>query len=137
MAQDVVDMRARLMEAKGNQATPWDVKDLAGGILAVELVAQMVALLAGSDVRDPRAQLALSDDPDTCALADTHVMLCRVQQAQRLVMDGRFDPEQLGLDGMSFVMMMSGFDSVQALQAAILRETEAANAQIERILAIK
>ncbi|MEJ6708244.1 MAG: bifunctional [glutamine synthetase] adenylyltransferase/[glutamine synthetase]-adenylyl-L-tyrosine phosphorylase [Amylibacter sp.] len=137
VAQDVVDMRARLMEAKGNQATPWDVKDLAGGILAVELVAQMVALLAGSDVRDPRAQLALSDDPDTCALADTHVMLCRVQQAQRLVMDGRFDPEQLGLDGMSFVMMMSGFDSVQALQAAILRETEAANAQIERILAIK
>jgi glutamate-ammonia-ligase adenylyltransferase len=137
VAKDVADMRVRLSEAKGNQATVWDVKDLAGGILDIELLAQMVALVSGSDVRDPRLQLALSFDPDVRALAGTHEMLCSVQQAQRLVMEGAFEPEKLGRDGMAFVVAVSGFEDEDALRAAILDCTDTANVQIERILAAK
>jgi glutamate-ammonia-ligase adenylyltransferase len=137
VAQDVADMRARLSAAKGKAASVWDVKDLAGGILDIELLAQMVALLSGSDVRDPRDQLALSSDPDVRALAGAHALLCAVQQAQRLVMEGAFDPERLGRDGMAFVVAMSDFEDEDALKKAIVTCTETANVQIERILTAK
>jgi glutamate-ammonia-ligase adenylyltransferase len=137
VAKDVADMRVRLSAAKGSQATVWDVKDLAGGILDIELLAQMVALVSGSDVRDPRLQLALSFDPDVRALAGAHELLCSVQQAQRLVMEGAFEPEKLGRDGMAFVVAVSGFEDESALRVAILACTETANVLIERILTAK
>ena len=107
---------------------------MAGGILDIELLAQMIALLSGSDARDPRAQLALSDDAQTRSLGAVHEMLCGVQQAQRLVMAGKFEPDALGRDGMNFVVSMAGVQSVSALEEAILAKTTAAAAQIERIL---
>lgn len=137
VAQDVVDMRARLSEAKGKSASVWDVKDLAGGILDIELLAQMVALISGSNVRDPRAQLALSFDPGVRSLAGAHSMLCAVQQAQRLVMEGAFDPERLGRDGMAFVVAVSLFEDEAALKQAIQDCTQKAAVQIERILTPK
>lgn len=137
VAQDVADMRARLSATKGKSATVWDVKDRAGGILDIELMAQMVALVAGSDVRDPRAQLALSFDPEVRSLAGAHMLLSAVQQAQRLVMDGPFDPDRLGRDGMAFVVAVSGFESEAALKTAIVDCTETAAVHIARILTPK
>jgi glutamate-ammonia-ligase adenylyltransferase len=135
--QDVADMRARLFVAKGKTASVWDVKDLVGGILDIELVAQMLALLSGSDVRDPRLQLRLSPDPNVQSLARAHMLLCAVQQAQRLVMEGEFDPEHLGRDGMTFILSFTEFESEQALKAAICECTDNAGAVIARILTSK
>ena len=137
VAKDVADMRARLMAAKGNQATAWDVKDLSGGILDIELLAQMVALISGSDVRDPRKQLALSFDPSVRGLAQTHALLCAVQQAQRLLISGRFDPDQLGRDGMGFVLAFAGYDDETALKLAISDAVAHSEAEIDRILTAK
>ncbi|MBR9863768.1 MAG: glutamine-synthetase adenylyltransferase [Rhodobacteraceae bacterium] len=133
--EDVAAMRARLAAAKGNRASVWEVKDIAGGILDIELIAQMVALLEGCDARDPRDQLAAAKDAEVAALADVHRLLCTVQQAQRLVIEGRFDPDQLGTDGMGFVVGFAGFDSREALEAEILAQCSRAEAVIARILA--
>nr|WP_325250408.1 glutamine-synthetase adenylyltransferase [Amylibacter sp.] len=135
--QDVATMRARLASAKGGSASVWEVKDLAGGILDIELIAQMVGLLGGSDARDPRAQLDAAVGGETAGLADVHRMLCTVQQAQRLVVDGKFNPDKLGKDGMGFVVGFAGFETVDALEQAILEGCASAAAAIERILDAK
>jgi glutamate-ammonia-ligase adenylyltransferase len=130
---DVREMRARLAAAKGASATVWEVKDLAGGILDIELLAQMVALLNKSDARDPRVQL-LGLEKGAAELIAAHVLLCTVQQAQRLVMADKFDPEKLGRDGMDFVVAFAGVDSEEALKSAILGSCAGTITQIERIL---
>lgn len=135
--EDVATMRARLASAKGSSASVWEVKDLAGGILDIELIAQMIGLLGGSDARDPRAQLNAALGGETAGLGDVHRMLCTVQQAQRLVMDGKFNPDKLGKDGMGFVVGFAGFEAVDALQQAILDGCATAAAVIERILDAK
>ena len=134
VARDVTNMRARLLELKGKSATVWDVKELRGGILDIELIAQMVALVKGSDVRNPRKQLALSVVPEVRSLSGTHSLLCAVQQAQRLVMEEAFDPDKLGEDGMAFVISVSGFKNQDTLKKAIFDSTAMAAVQIERIL---
>ncbi|GGA24147.1 glutamine-synthetase adenylyltransferase [Neptunicoccus cionae] len=132
--EDVAAMRARLAAAKGSRASVWEVKDIAGGILDIELIAQMVALLEGSDTRDPRDQLSAAKDGEVAALADVHRLLCTVQQAQRLVIEGRFDPDKLGTDGMGFVVGFAGFESAEALESEILTQCSHAEAVIARIL---
>jgi glutamate-ammonia-ligase adenylyltransferase len=135
--KDVADMRARLASAKGAAASVWEVKDLAGGVLDIELIAQMLALLAADATRDPRMQLADADVADGDALAATHRLLCTVQQAQRLLMEGKFDPDKLGRDGLEFVLEFSGFEDEEALTAAILARCAQADAAIVRILALE
>ena len=97
----------------------------------------MVALISGSDVRDPRKQLALSFDPSVRGLAQTHALLCAVQQAQRLLISGRFDPDQLGRDGMGFVLAFAGYDDETALKQAISDAVARSEAEIDRILTAK
>jgi hypothetical protein len=65
------------------------------------------------------------------------MLLCAVQQAQRLVMEGEFDPEHLGRDGMTFILSFTEFESEQALKAAICECTDNAGAVIARILTSK
>ena len=65
------------------------------------------------------------------------MLLCAVQQAQRLVMEGAFDPERLGRDGMTFILSVTELESEEALKAAIWECTGKAGAVIARILTSK
>lgn len=135
--KDVSNMRARLQDAKGKQAGVWDVKDLPGGILDIELFAQMNALLSGSNASDPRDQLLEVSEPKTQALADVHRLLCTIQQGQRLVVEGPFDPKAVGRDAVALIVAEAGFETVSGLEDAIRNQTEAAATHINRILTAK
>lgn len=134
---DVVEMRERLAQVKGGIASAWNVKDVAGGILDIELTAQMVALLNGMDSRDPRVQLEGFGQPIGATLKSVHRLLCTLQQAQRLVMDETFDYERLGNVGLEFFLGFAGFENWPALESAVIEKTRDAALEIERILSAK
>lgn len=141
LRQDVRDMRRRLAEAKGGKAGDWDVKDRTGGILDIELLAQMFRLLGEGKNTEPKQQLlealknGLIGQQDCNELSKTHRFLCSFQQAHRLLMDAAFDPERLGVEGMEFVTRICGFETPEALKVEILRATKDAEKIIARILA--
>jgi len=138
--QNVRDMRGRLARAKGAKAGDWDVKERTGGILDIELLAQMFCLLGREKTTEPKQQLlnavseGLLDAQDCTELTNAHRFLCSFQQAHRLLMDGKFDPEKLGVEGMDFVVRICGFDSNAALKAEILRASDVAQQIIVRVL---
>lgn len=120
---DVRDMRARLAAAKGAKATGWEVKDRAGGLLDLELAGQTLALLGGLSERSPRAQFAAAlGEAEAAALVEGHRFLSAVQQAQRLLVDGAFEPEKLGQDGVNFLCRFTKLPNL----AAVLQQTDLA-----------
>ena len=136
---DVRDMRARIADAK--PAGEWDVKDRRGGLLDIELLAQMLCLLGKSTADEPKRQLAeaagegLIAQADAAELSQTHRLFCAFQQAHRLLYDAEFDPDRLGRDGMDFVLRVTGYGNAAELQAAILVKSAAAEQIILRYLA--
>ena len=137
---DVRDLRRRLTNAKGGKAGDWDVKERDGGLLSIELLAQLFTLLGQSVSDRPEDQLSdavgnhLISGPDAEELAGTHRMLSAFQQAHRLLVNRAFDPDSLGQDAVNFALRLTGFDTVDALRAAILARTETAEAIIVRNL---
>ncbi len=137
---DVRDMRGRLADAKASKAGDWDVKDRAGGLLDIELLAQMLCLLGKSTADEPKRQLSeaaeagLIEATDANVLSETHRLFCAFQQAHRLLYDGPFEPVRLGRDGMQFVLTVTGYKSDTELLAAILQKTKDAEQIILRYL---
>jgi len=137
---DVRDMRRRLANAKAGSAGDWDVKERAGGVLDIELLAQMFCLLGQGNARAPVEQLAeavkngLLDMADCNVLSRTLELLNGFQQAHRLLVEGAFDPEKLGREGMGFVLRITGFTESGHLRQAILDQTTQAARIIERNL---
>ncbi|MBV1864159.1 MAG: bifunctional [glutamine synthetase] adenylyltransferase/[glutamine synthetase]-adenylyl-L-tyrosine phosphorylase [Rhodobacteraceae bacterium] len=138
--KDVRDMRNRLAVAKTATAGDWDVKDRAGGILDIELLAQMFSLLGKKTSGEPDQQLqdavaeGLLGREDCEQLSRTHRFLCSFQQAHRLLMEGRFDPEKLGAEGMDFVIRIAGCENAEALKSEIQVQTGVAEQIIVRNL---
>ncbi|MCP5085492.1 MAG: bifunctional [glutamine synthetase] adenylyltransferase/[glutamine synthetase]-adenylyl-L-tyrosine phosphorylase [Rhodobacteraceae bacterium] len=137
---DVIDMRQRLAEAKTVRAGDWDVKDRAGGLLDIELLAQMLTLLGKSAVDEPKAQLdaaaqaGLISPDDAKKLIAAHRLFSAFQQAHRLLYAGAFDPERLGREGMEFVLAVTGHKTAEDLQKAIAGKSKAAEQTILRYL---
>lgn len=138
---DVRDMRARLAAAKGASAGPWEVKDRAGGMMDIDLAAQTLALLAGAPARDPRAQLThagdigMLDPADAEALVATQRLLSSLQQVQRLMVDGAFDPETLGRDAIARLCRVAEVPDLDALRGRLAEVCADADARVSRILA--
>jgi glutamate-ammonia-ligase adenylyltransferase len=139
---DVVRMRERLAEAKADKAGDWDVKARSGGILDIELLAQMYCLSGRAEVpkQVPVAQLQAAmvrgdlSGADCEHLCRTLELLTRFQQAHRLLIEGVFDPVKLGREGMGFVLRATGFADLEALRQAILVQTAQAAEIIARNL---
>ncbi|MCP5072354.1 MAG: bifunctional [glutamine synthetase] adenylyltransferase/[glutamine synthetase]-adenylyl-L-tyrosine phosphorylase [Rhodobacteraceae bacterium] len=137
---DVRDMRSRLAEAKSARAGDWDVKDRAGGLLDIELLAQMLTLLGKQSADEPKRQLdaaaqaALIDRSDADELIQAHQLFSAFQHAHRLLYDGAFDPNRLGRDGMDFVLSVTNYEHAEDIQAAIVQKTNAAEQIILRYL---
>lgn len=139
---DVAQMRRRLAEAKADKATDWDVKARSGGILDMELLAQMYCLLGqeAKPAQAPIAQLTAAAQRGELEVTDCD-QLCRTlevlnhfQQAHRLLIEGAFDPVKLGREGMGFVLRATGFNDSEALLQAILQQTSVAAEIIARKL---
>ncbi len=122
VCSDLSDMRARLAAAKP-QAGPWDVTGGPGGLQDIELFGQLIALVAGSPLRQVPDQLALpgplADDADRARLAAARDLFARVRAVARLLTDQALDPDRLGHGGQRMLLRDTGHADLDGLQAAL------------------
>nr|WP_232829459.1 glutamine-synthetase adenylyltransferase [Tropicimonas sp. IMCC34043] len=137
---DVRDMRARLAEAKA-QAGPFDVKSGPGGLQDIELAAQTAALLQGSQARTTARQLLAAaaggwlttDEADQ--LTASYRLARSVQSIGKLIVDGPFEPDSLGLGGWEVMARETGAPDVEALIEMIAGRRQTAAEIVDHMLA--
>ncbi len=144
VVQDVIDMRARIAEAKGGGGGggALEAKLGPGHLQDVELVAQAAALLAPeTPPRLPADQIAQGvaigwfSDADAAALAASHDLMWRMQATAKLLTDGPLDLDEIGRGGLGLVLRETGAESEAALARELSRRAQAAQAAIEAVLA--
>ncbi|WP_212524667.1 glutamine-synthetase adenylyltransferase [Actibacterium sp. MT2.3-13A] len=136
----VIDMRARLAEAKPARGT-WDGKQGPGRGQDIELLASAAALMAGdpSTQVGPQLQAGVAvgwlGAEEAAALAETYGLFRRVETAVKLLSDRTPEPGTLGEGGAAFLLRCTGADSEEALAEALERAAEQATGIIESALA--
>jgi [glutamine synthetase] adenylyltransferase / [glutamine synthetase]-adenylyl-L-tyrosine phosphorylase len=137
---EVAKMRARLAENKSRDKSAWEVKEVPGGLLDIELLAQACALVCNILENEPKSQLSkvaelgvVSSD-DALHLIRTHSLLSQVQHVSRLLVSGTFDIEDLGKAGLTHILAATGYADKKTLEAALMSKTEDAEAIILRYL---
>ncbi|WP_208351849.1 glutamine-synthetase adenylyltransferase [Pseudaestuariivita rosea] len=109
VCQDVSEMLDRLAAAKPGDG-PWDVKLGQGGLQEIELFAQAAALMAGSDRRDTKMQLAAGltlgwYNQDTCdRLVKAYDLLWNIRATGKLISQDGLSPEKLGQGGCDILL---------------------------------
>ena len=137
---DVTEMRARLAQSKSKNTTLWEVKEIPGGLLDIELLAQACALICNIMENNPKGQLSLAADcrllaaDDAKHLIDTHNLLSQVQHTGRLLVTGAFDIEVLGMASLSHILTSTGFSDRLTLEAALRSKTSDAQEIIMKYL---
>ncbi|MBL4628894.1 MAG: glutamine-synthetase adenylyltransferase [Roseicyclus sp.] len=118
--REAAEMRKRLQQA-GRAGSTWAVKDGPGGLQDISLIAQALALAAGSPTRQPPQQLAAAVEAGLIAagiaadLTATHVFFSAVQQAGRLLTDGALETQDTGEGGRAFLRRLTNVTSPDAL----------------------
>jgi len=137
---EVAEMRTRLALAKSKHKTIWEVKEIAGGLLDIELLAQACALIGNILENDPKGQLTLAakqgiiTSQDALHLIETHSLLSQIQHISRLLVTGAFNIETLGKAGLSHILTATGFKDKVTLEAAMLSKTTDAETLILKYL---
>ncbi|MFK7753734.1 MAG: glutamine-synthetase adenylyltransferase [Sedimentitalea sp.] len=144
MFTNLGDMRARLEQAKTPDSL-WDAKTGPGRMMDIELIAQLGSLMAaqsGSDTERTDVGAGLEagvacgwiEVADKAVLATNYDLYWRVQTAARLLSAGPLKWEQMGEGGARFLCSSAGFDSLEALETALLAGYDATAAVIVRLL---
>ena len=131
LRRDTADMRARLAQHRPG-GSAWEAKLGPGGLMDIELFAQMLALTTASPARSVERQLAagakaaIVSETDAQALLSAYRLCWSLQAATRLLSDRVLDPAQLGEGARAFVLRETAQDDVAALTARLRDGTEAA-----------
>ncbi len=137
---EVAQMRDRLAQSKSKDKTIWEVKEVAGGLLDIELLAQAFALIGNILENDPKGQLKLAvkhglvETDDATTLIDTHTLLSQIQHISRLLVAGTIDIDALGQAGLSHILTVTGFTDKVTLEAEMMSKTKGAEAIIMKYL---
>jgi glutamate-ammonia-ligase adenylyltransferase len=121
---DLRDMRARLQMAE-HATDIWAIKDGAGGLKDLDLLAQATGLMANATDRTTPLQLAaaaqagLLDDRICKALIAAQMLYVTVMQSGFLVAEGRLSPDMLGEQGGRFLAQQAGLADVKALASQL------------------
>ena len=117
LAQDVLDMRARLVREKGTDSC-WDIKQVRGGLIDLEFTCQYLQLAFAAD----KPQIL---DQNTCVafrnvmaadliprdlakgLIEAADLMHSLTQVMRIAIDGKFRPEDAG-EGLKTLMAAAG-----------------------------
>ena len=141
LAAEARTMLERLAEAK--PGGPWDMKAGPGRLTEIELAAQTMGLLAGSDARAPVAQIeagrarGLLPDATAAVLSRAHRLFSRVQDVKRLLVEDQFDPSDLGAAGLEMLLRETGAETIDALSKALDDEADAARAAVREVLHVE
>ncbi len=136
---DVADMRARIHAARPGGGI-WEAKAGPGHLQDVELAATMLALCAGTPVRDVPGQIAagvadgLVGVADGEALGAAHALCSALQTAARLLSGESVDPATLGAGGCALVLRDCDMADGAALERELATRTARAAEVIDRLL---
>ncbi|MEJ1998380.1 MAG: bifunctional [glutamine synthetase] adenylyltransferase/[glutamine synthetase]-adenylyl-L-tyrosine phosphorylase [Maritimibacter sp.] len=136
----VIEMRARIAEARGGRTPALDMKHGAGRLQDIELCAQCAALLAPGSPRDVASQITDGIElgwlhaEEATALLAAYDFLRRVQAAQKLLSDEPPEIGSIGKGGLDFLLRESGQADAEALIARIEELAKAAETAIEAAL---
>ncbi|MEM6637260.1 MAG: glutamine-synthetase adenylyltransferase [Pseudomonadota bacterium] len=139
IASDTVEMRTRLAEAKKPDSV-WEVKDGAGALRDIELLAQAGALTAGLTDRSTRAGLAAIARQGYLGatavdeLVAAYELLGTVQAASRLLTNALVGINALGLGGQRFLLTQTGTRSLDQLEERLMDAKHQAARHIETAL---
>jgi glutamate-ammonia-ligase adenylyltransferase len=135
----------RMIEAEKGTKDPWDIKQVAGGLVDVEFIAQYLMLRHGAEAPatlSTNTAQALNRLADAGLLdrADAEILLPAVRlyhgltQALRLAFDGAFAPKQAPRGLVDLLIRVGEMPDLGRLEAE-LRETEhAVRAVFERVV---
>lgn len=132
---DVAEMRARLAAAKPLEGE-WEAKSGPGRLMDVELLAQMMALISASPVRQVERQIAAGvkasylSQTDQTVLLDAYRLCWRLQAGSRLLSDKVTDLVALGEGGRAFLLRETGETSDLALSGRLVEAAGLAEAVI-------
>jgi glutamate-ammonia-ligase adenylyltransferase len=138
--QEVSEMRTRLAQSKSKSNTVWEVKEIPGGLLDIELLAQACALICNILENDPKGQITLAakhgllKPQDAAHLIETHFLLSQIQHTSRLLVTGAFDIDTLGKAGLSHMLTATGFTDRMTLEASLRSKTSDAETIILKYL---
>ena len=136
---DIADMRRRLEEAKGT-ADPWSLKQVRGGLVDVEFIAQTLQLLHGAahpEILDQATMETLrrAREAGVLAEADAAVLLPALAlyqslaQVLRLCVDGAFAPASAPAGLKALLTRAAALPDFRRLEADLL-ETQTAVAEV-------
>ena len=131
---DVAEMRARIFAAKAPDGA-WEAKIGPGRLQDLELLAQMVTLMAADPARRVEAQLRAGQragfltKEEEAALQSGYRFLWRLQAGGRLLSDRPLEMEALGEGGRAFLLRETGCEDLDGLSTR-LADTVAAVAAI-------
>ncbi|MDX5413500.1 MAG: glutamine-synthetase adenylyltransferase, partial [Rhodobacterales bacterium] len=137
--EEVATMRARIAAAKQADG-PWDAKLGPGRLQDVELIGQAGSLMAGSQARRAREGLEAAvacgwlDDASGAALLEAYLLFWRLQLVSKLLSDRPLDPAGIGEGGCRMLLRETGFETLDALEAALIEVAAAADAAIHAAL---
>ena len=120
--QDVADMRARLADAYPPGAG-WNLKRGPGALQDIELLAQLLALLARSDARGTDGQITdakpLLQPGEADALIAARALNWNLRMAERLLTPGALDETTIGEGGRKFLLQACESVGIDALKSQL------------------
>ncbi|SIQ30867.1 glutamate-ammonia-ligase adenylyltransferase [Paracoccus thiocyanatus] len=137
---DLAGMRARIFAAKPPDGA-WEAKIGRGRLQDIELLAQSMALRAGSPARGAQAQLrsgpraGLIGRAEAESLASARRFLWNLQCAGRLLTEKPLDMDSLGKGGQAFLLRETGTGSLEELAQRLAETVRTAGAIIDGVLA--
>jgi [glutamine synthetase] adenylyltransferase / [glutamine synthetase]-adenylyl-L-tyrosine phosphorylase len=144
IARDARAMRALIAREKGDKDV-WDLKLVAGGLIDIEFIAQVLSLAYGHerpallDVSTRKtlekagaARLITADQAQ--ALIDAHRLYTDATQLMRLSTSGAFDPAKAAAGVKRRIAAAAGFPDFDALTAALSESRKRVRAAFEAIV---
>jgi glutamate-ammonia-ligase adenylyltransferase len=133
LKEDIVSMRARLQKEKGT-SDPFDIKQVPGGLVDVEFIAQGLQLMHAHDHESILSQttkevlmaakeLSLLNESEAETLVNANRLYHNVTQIQRLCVDGPFRIETAA-PGLSMILSDAAAMPDQQTLEAHLKNTE-------------
>lgn len=138
---EAATMRARLAEA-GRAGSTWAVRDGAGGLQDIALVAQALALCAGRAVAGTLAQIEaareahLIDDAQAADLTSAYTLFQIISQGGRLLTGASLEATNTGDGGRAFLQRMAQVTSTEALVTQLDQSRATAADIVDTILTV-
>lgn len=144
LADDVRSMRAKIEKEKGTKDV-WDLKQVAGGLVDIEFIAQFLQLAYAHETQDVLAQgteQALEklrdagklDNGDAGLLLEALRLYHRLTQVLRLALSGKFVPAEAPRGVLDLLLQASGSPAFERLEAELGELQQQVRAVFERLV---